>query len=180
MADRHDEFLEFGSRVFALSADTPPMNAAVAEKLALPFPFLADPERDRAITPLGFADEKDPRQISRPGTVIVSPQGEIVFSVTGRDYADRPDEDTLLEEVARLGLDPTTQGPPEIGDVEPGPNAAVLEELFPYFRGAKFAVLAARSRYREVGQVYRDDLKTWVQMIERYVEALTAVEQRRA
>jgi hypothetical protein len=180
MAKRHKEFLDNGARVFALSADTAPMNAAVARKLALPFPFLADPGRDRAITPLGFADEKDPRQISRPGTIVITPEGEIVFSVTGRDYADRPDEDMLLEEVARLGLDPTSQGPPEIGDVEPGPKAAVLEELFPYFRGAKFAVLAARSRYREVGQEYRDDLKQWVQMVERYLEALHSVEERKA
>jgi peroxiredoxin len=49
------------------------MNAAVVEKLALPFPLLADPGRDRVIAPLGFADEKDPRQTSRPGTTTISP-----------------------------------------------------------------------------------------------------------
>jgi hypothetical protein len=180
MASRHGEFLERGARVFGLSADTAPMNAAVVEKLALPFPILADPDRDRAITPLGFADEGDPRQISRPGTVIISPEGDVVYSVIGRDYADRPDEDVLLEELADLGLGPTTQDPPEVGVVEAGPKAAVVEELIPYFRGAKFAVLAARSRYRDVGEEFRDDLKRWVKMVERYTEALTAVEERKA
>ena len=155
------------------------MNAAVAEKLALPFPFLADPGRDQAVTPLGFADEKDPRQISRPGTVIISPDAEIVFSVIGRDYADRPDEDMLLAEVEKLGLGPTTQDRPEIGTPEAGPKAMPLDDLGPYFRGAKFAVLAARSRYRDVGEEFRDDLKGWVQMVDRYLEALTAVEDRR-
>jgi hypothetical protein len=86
----------------------------------------------------------------------------------------------LLEEVARLGLGQTVQGPGEIGDAEPGPKAAVLEELFPYFKGAKFVVLAARSRYRDVGQEYRDDLKRWVWMVERYLEAMHSVEERKA
>jgi len=180
MAQRHEEFLVHGARVYALSADTAPMNAAVAIKLALPFPMLADPERDQAITPLGFADEKDPRQISRPGTVIISPEGEIVFSVVGRDYADRPDEDVLLEQLAGLELDPTTQDRPAVGAAEPGPKAMPFDDLSPYFRGAKFAVLATRSRYRDFGEEFRDDLKKYVQMVERYLEALTSVEERRA
>lgn len=179
MAQRHDEFLQRGGRVFGLSADSAAMNAAVVEKLALPFPLLADPDRDRAITPLGFADEKDPRQISRPGTVIVSPGGEIVFSVTGRDYADRPDEGLLLEKLAELGLEPTAQDPPEVGESQPGPTAMPYQALGPYFRGAKFAVLAVRSRHRDLGEGFRDELKGYVQMVERYVEALPSVEERR-
>jgi hypothetical protein len=180
MAQRHGEFLGKGARVFAISADTPPMNAAVSQKLALPFPILSDPDRDRAITPLGFADEKDPRQISRPGTVIVAPTGEVVYSVTGRDYADRPDEDDLLAQVDQLGLPPTTQGPPTLGEVQPGDKAVAVEGLPSYLRGAKFAALAIRSRYRDVGDEFRDDLKGYVQMVERYLEALTEVEGRKA
>jgi hypothetical protein len=79
MAERHDEFLELGARVFALSADTVAQNTAVVEKLALPFPILSDPDRTRAITPLGFADDDDPRQISKPGTMIIAPGGEVVY-----------------------------------------------------------------------------------------------------
>ncbi len=93
MAQRQGEFLERGARVFGLSADSPGQNSAVMEKLALPFPILSDGERDQAVTPLGFADERDPRQISRPGVVIISPDGEIVSRFVGKDYADRPDED---------------------------------------------------------------------------------------
>lgn len=180
MAQRHDEFLESGARVFGLSADTAPMNTAVVEKLALSFPILSDPDRDRAITPLGFADEKDPRRISRPGTVIIDPDGDVVFSVTGRDYADRPDEDTLLEALSALGLESTTQAPPDTGEAQPGKTAMAYEGLSAYFRGAKFAVLALRSRYRESGDDYRDDTRQYVQMVERYMEALPAVEERRA
>lgn len=180
MAKRHQEFLDLGARVFALSADTPPMNSAVMENLALPFPILSDPDRDKAITPLGFADEKDPRQISRAGTVILAPGGEIVFTVTGRDYADRPDEDMLLKRLAEVGLDATTQEAPTVGPSEPGPTAAAFEGLTYYLKGAKFAALAIRSRYRDFGVDFRDDTKNYVKMTERYLDALTEVESRRS
>jgi len=180
MAQRHDEFLERGGRLFAISVDTPGQNAAMIEKLALTFPVLADPDRDRAITPLGFADEKDPRQISRPGTVIIAPDGEIAHRTVGRDFADRPDEDDLLEALGSLGLDPTSQGPPAVGEAEPGEKAMPFEALFHYYRGAKFAVLAFRSRYRELGEEFRDDAKAYAVMVDRYLEALSAVEERRA
>ena len=156
------------------------MNTAVVQKLALPFPILSDPDRSRAVTPLGFADENDPRLISLPGTVIVAPGGEIVFSVTGRDYADRPDEDLLLEQIAILGLDATTQEAPELGPAEAGEKAMPYEGLPHYFRGAKFATMALRGRHRESGEEFRDDTKKYVQMVERYLEALPAVEERRA
>jgi hypothetical protein len=139
------------------------------EKLALPFPVLSDPDRAEAITPLGFADEKDPRQISRPGTVIIDPDGEIAFSVTGRDYADRPDEDDLLEALEGLGLPATTQDPPELGESQPGEKAMAYEGLPHYVRG----------RYRHLSEEFADDTKRYVQMVERYLEALPAVEERR-
>lgn len=180
MAQRHGEFLERGGRVYGLSADTAPMNAAIVEKLALPFPVLSDPDRSNAITPLGFADENDPRQISRPGTVIISPEGEVMFSVVGRDYADRPNEDDLLEELGGLGLSATTQDAPEVGAVEAGPKAMPYEGLAHYFRGAKFATLAVRNRHKELSQEFADDLKQYGMMVERYLEALPAVEERKA
>lgn len=180
MGQRHQEFLDAGARVFALSADDVPQNNAVAAKLALPFPILADPGRDDAITPLGFADENDPRQISSPSTLIVDPDGQKVFSVVGQDYADRPDEDALLEQVRKLGLQATSQDPPDIGDAEAGPKAMPYEGLYYYFSGAKFTALALRRRHRELGKEFTDDAKRYFQMVERYQEALTWVRDRRA
>ena len=115
MAMRHDEFLSGGARLYGLSADSPAQNAAVMQKLALPFPILSDEGRVAAITPLGFADEKDPRQISRAGVVIIDTDGEIVHRSVGRDYADRPDEDELIAALRRLELEPTTQDQPAVG-----------------------------------------------------------------
>lgn len=149
------------------------------KKLALTFPVLSDEDRQAAITPLGFADENDPRQISRPGVVVIGTDGEIVHRFEGRDYADRPDEDNLLSSIAELGLEPTTQGEPEIGPIEPGDKAMSYEGIPHYLRGAKFAALALRSRYRDLSDEFKDDAKGYVQMVDRYLEALSAVEERR-
>ena len=180
MANRHGEFVQRGGRVFGISADTVEMNAAMVEKLALPFPILSDPDRDKAIAPLGFADENDPRGIARTGALIISPQGEIVFSLLGRDYADRPVEDDLLASLAALGLPATTQAPPEIGEVTPGDKAMAYEGLTHYFRGAKFATLAIRRRHRDLGEEFAADTKGYLAMVERYIDALPGVEERRA
>lgn len=180
LAVRHSEFLALGARLYGLSADSPPQNAAVMEKLALPFPILSDETREEAITPLGFADESDPRQISRPGVVIVAPTGEVIYRVEGRDYADRPDEDELLERLADVELSPISQAAPAIGAAQPGEKAVSVEGLPQYLRGARFAVLALRSRHRGLGDEFRDDTKGYVQMVDRYLEALSAVEDRRA
>ena len=150
------------------------------EKLALPFPIFSDPGRDRAVTPLGFADEKDPRLISRPGVVIVGPGGEEVWRHTGRDYADRPHEDLLLSEVAKLALGPTTQDQPAVGVAAQGERAMPLEGLPHYFRGAKFAALALRSRHRSISDEFGNDAKEYMARVERYLDALSAVEDRKA
>lgn len=180
MADRHGDFLARGGRVYGLSADSAAQNSAVMEKLALPFPILSDPDRESAITPLGFADPGDPRSIALTAVAIIDPSGDVAFSRIGRDYADRPDEEELLEVLGRMGLPPTTQDPPEVGDAQPGESAVSVDDLAPYFRGAKFAVLALRRRFRDAGSDFAADTKQYVQMVERYAEALRSVEERRA
>lgn len=162
LADRHDEFLAAGARLYAISSDSPAQNSAVMEELALPFPILSDETRQEAIEPLGFADEKDPRQIAKTGVVVLSPDGIEVFRYSGSEYADRPHEDRLLAAVEELDLEPTAQPAPAIGVGEPGARAMKLDTLPHYLRGAKFGVLAIRSRHREISEEFRDDAKAYV------------------
>jgi hypothetical protein len=150
------------------------------ENLALTFPILSDETKDNAIRPLGFDDENDPRQISRPGVVIISPDGEVVSRFVGKDYADRPNEDDLLVELQGLGLEPTTQEPPLLGIPEPGEKAMPYQGLRYYFSGAKFATLALRGRHRDLGDEFRADTKRYVAMVERYLAALSSVRERKA
>jgi AhpC/TSA family len=179
MAQRQSEFNERGARIYGLSADSPGQNSAVMEKLALPFAILSDGERDQAIRPLGFEDEGDVRQISRPGVAVISPDGEAVYRYVGRDYADRPDEDVLLADLEKLGLAATEQEKGQIGAIEPGEKAIPGEGLRFYFSGAKFANLALRRRHRDLGDEFQADTKAYIQMIDRYLEALSAVEDRK-
>jgi hypothetical protein len=180
MAQRQDEFLSVGGRVFGLSADSPKQNSAVMDKLALPYPLLSDETKEEAVRPLGFDDAGDPRHISKPGVVIITPDGEIAYRFVGRDYADRPDEDDVLAALSELGLPATSQGRPEVGEIEPGEKAMPGEGLKYYFSGAKFATLVLRRRHRDLGRAFKDDTKAYIAMVERYIEALRSVERRRA
>jgi hypothetical protein len=179
MAQRQAEFNEKGARVYGLSADSPGQNSAVMEKLALPFAILSDGDRDQAIGPLGFEDENDVRQISRPGVAVINPDGEVVYRYVGRDYADRPDEDDLLSDLEKLGLGAVEQNSDEVGVIQAGEKAIPGEGLKYYFSGAKFANLALRRRHRELGVDFQDDTKAYVHMIDRYLDALSAVEDRK-
>ncbi|MGI9610240.1 MAG: hypothetical protein ACR2NL_08080, partial [Acidimicrobiia bacterium] len=97
----------------------------------------------------------------------------------GRDYADRPHEDLVLEQVSRLQLGPTSQPVPEIGEAAASAAAMPLEGSAHYLKGAKFSALALRSRHRELGADFRDDAKELIQRQERYLEALDGVAVRR-
>lgn len=136
------------------------------EKLELPFPILSDPDRSAAIGPFGVIDEKDERNIARHATVIIGPDGTEVFRFESRDFADRLPEDAVIAAVGALGLEPTSQAAPQLGVSEPGPKAMPVDQMAPYFRGARFAVVALSRRYPELG----DDAAAYVEELGRYAE----------
>ena len=43
----------------------------MVEKLSLPFPLLSDPDRTLMIEPMGVADPKDARNLSRPAMILI-------------------------------------------------------------------------------------------------------------
>lgn len=167
MAYRFDEIADAGARVVGISIDSPGQHAAMVEKLRLPFPLLSDPDRSRVITPWGLADPKDRRNIAIPAVVGVAPTGIEAFRFTGRDFADRPTEDWVIDSLGEMGLPPTTQDPPILGPVEPGPDAMPAEQLFPYFRGARFAAVAMSVRHPEIAE----DAHTYIAEMDRYMES---------
>ena len=137
------------------------------EKLCLPFPLLSDPDRSQAITPWGLADPHDRRMIATPAVVGVAPDGTEAFRFTGRDFADRPTEDWVVDSLRQMNLPAATQDPPALGPTEPGPHAMQAEHLFPYFRGARFAVVAMSRRHPDVSE----DAETYIAEMDRYLEA---------
>ncbi len=152
-----------------ISVDSPDQNAAMVEKLRLPFPLLSDPGGELAIKPYGVWDEHDPRQIARPAVVVVTPAGEEVFHRLSRDFADRLSEDEAIDVLRGLGLPPTEQAPPRPGSAAPGPKAMPIRAMSPYYRGAKFAVTAMKRRFPATG----DDADRYIAQMDRYLAALS-------
>ncbi len=168
MAMRHSDFTAAGAIVVGISVDSPQQNAAMVEKLGLPFPLLADPDRSGAIEPYGVADLRDPREIAIPTTVVVDPDGQEHWRRPSFDFADRPEEDEVLDVVQSLGLAATEQSPPAIVGPQPGSNAVSLRTLAAYYRGAKFAAIAMGRRFPEA----KESAKAYAAQMDRYVEAV--------
>ena len=167
MAQLHPKFTAAGARLVGISVDEVGQNAAMVDKLGLPFPLLADPGGELAIKPYDVWHED--ASIARPAVVIVAPDGSVALRRVSRDFADRPIEDGLLAAVQNLGLPATEQEAPTPGDPEPGKRAAVdLSWLPAYLRGAKFAVTAVGMRVPEAQQ----EAEVLKAEYDRYIEVL--------
>lgn len=162
-------------RLFGLSIDTPGQNAAMVQKLRLPFPLLSDPDRSRAIQPLGLSDPKDERQIAKPAMVLFRSGGDETWRFVSRDFADRLPEADALAAAEDLGLDSTTQEPAKPGDPAPGPRAMRLEEMPTYFRAVRFAALAMGLRHGHRDEAIKEDSKAYVAEMDRFSEATKAL-----
>ena len=136
------------------------------EKLRLPFPLLSDPDRELAIRPYGVVDEKDARNISLPAMVLVTPEGEEAWRFVSRDYADRYAEDGLLDVLVEADLQPAEAEPFDVGPARAGPRAMPSEQLYTYFRGARFAAIALARRHPEI----QDEVDHYVAQVDRYIE----------
>ncbi len=121
-----------------------------------------------AIGPYGLSDPKDRRSIAIPAMVIVGTDGTELWRFVSRDYADRMAEDGLIDVLGGLGL-PATE--PELvrpGNPVPGPRAMPFDQLYPYFRGARFAVAAMAGRHPATGE----DAEAFIQQMDRYMDVV--------
>ncbi len=146
------------------------------EKLGLPFPVLSDPDRSRAIEPYGVADPKDPRNIARPAIFVFAPDGSEVYRHISGDFADRPTEDEILDAIRPLRLPKATPEEVLLGPAEPGPRAMPIAAMEPYYRGARFAVIAMRMRHPDLS----DEADTYVAELDRFITAVRDLKVRRA
>lgn len=138
-----------------VSVDTPAENAAMVEKLRLPFPLLSDP--DAAAT--AAWDVYDPvggthGPIARPAIFVVGRDLSIPYEYVGRDFADRPPNSVLYEAMDKVKDAPPralartelARGPRPSDAGSPADKPFPLAELSPYFRGARFGVEAISLR----------------------------------
>jgi peroxiredoxin len=96
-----ESFESAGIRVAAVVVDAIDKNAAMIDKLLLPFPILSDPEA-RVIKAWGVYNE--PEEIAEPAIFLVHSDLGIGHSYIGRDYADRPTDEELFAAVPGAGF----------------------------------------------------------------------------
>ncbi len=169
MARDYDAYTRRGATIAAIVIDTPEQNAAMVEKLALPFPILSDPDGERAIKPLGVWDEEG--KMATPAIIVLAPDGHEVYRYAGVDFMDRPNDDEILEALSSLGLPATETPAGTIAhlDPRPGARATKLENLAVYMRGVRFASKALADRARD--PIDKAEAERTSRMAERYVAA---------
>ncbi len=169
MAREYEEYLRRGATIAAVVVDAPTQNAAMVEKLALPFPVLADPDGEGAIKPFEVWDEAG--KTARPAIVALAPDGRVAYRYTGVDFMDRPNDDEVLTALDGLGLPPLDASPAESPRLPPapGPRATPLRDLGVYMRGVRFAMQAMAERARDPQD--RAEAERTSKMAERFVAA---------
>lgn len=169
MARSYEEYLQRGATIAGVVIDSPGQNAAMVEKLALPFLILSDPDGETMIKPLGVWDEKG--KMGKPAILVLTSDGQEAFRYVGADFMDRPVEDDILAALDGLGLSPITR---EIATVPhltpaPGPRALPLLDLGVYMRGVRFATQALAGRARDPFD--RAEAERTSKMAERFMTA---------
>jgi len=104
MAREYAAYLGRGASIVAIVVDAPEQNAAMVEKLALPFPILSDPDGEGAIKPYDLWDADG--DTAKPAIVVVAPDGREAYRYDGVDFMDRPNDDEVLTALDGLGLPP--------------------------------------------------------------------------
>jgi hypothetical protein len=176
VAQRYQEYLAAGAIVAAVVIDSPQQNAAMTDKLALPFVMLSDRDRSLAIEPFGVADPRDPRELAIPTTVVIGPRGEEVWRRMAFDFAERPEEEEALAVVRSLDLEAAKAEPISVQNPVAGPKAMPFDALTAYYRGAKFAAIAMGRRYPEA----KDNAKAYAAQMDRYIDAVHHVRDLRS
>ncbi|PVZ04625.1 AhpC/TSA family protein [Actinomycetospora cinnamomea] len=154
-----------------ISVDAPPRNAAMVDKLRLPFPLLADEDGEQAIKP--FEVWHEGADLARPAVIVLDRDGREAVRQVGQDFADRLPDGVLLARVQALGLPATSQDAPAPGKASPSAKAMPFAALKPYFLGGRFTSISLGDRVPEAKE--RADV-----MREMYDGFIDAVDSTRA
>jgi len=89
----YGRFEQLGASLVGVSVDDVDRNAAMVEKLLLPFPLLSDPE-GLVIAEWGVYDEQ--QRIALPAIFVVRSDMTVAYRYVGDDFADRPGDDEVF------------------------------------------------------------------------------------
>jgi hypothetical protein len=133
----------------------------MVEKLDLPFHLLSDP-RGELIKHCDLWNEEE--GVSEPAIVALDKSSTIQYLYSGgTDFADRPQEESLLYILDRVGAESEEKyggGEPEFQisaqeaeneTVRPEKPVIALEQLKPYYRGVYFATVSMNKKLVDEG-----------------------------
>jgi hypothetical protein len=134
----------------------------MVDKLDLPFPLLSDPRGD-LIKHCGLWNDEE--GVSEPAILALDESGTVRYLYSGgSDFADRPQEESLLYILDRVGAESEEEeyggGEPEIQisaeeaeneTVRPDKPVIALEQLKPYYRGVYFATVSMNKKLVDEG-----------------------------
>ena len=154
------------------SVDPPEAQLAMDRTWHLPFRWVSDPDGSRWARPLDAWNAEERGGLFVPLVMVVAPDGGTVLEHRSRDFADRPDDDDVLQALRALSLPARTSTRTWEPPVEPRPteNAFRTEAFGPYFRGIRFNLKALGPRMRDdedaaelarTGQMAQSFLDAW-------------------
>lgn len=172
MARDYENYLNRGATIAALVIDTPGQNAAMVEKLLLPFPVLSDPTGDEAIKPFNLWNAKGSMAI--PAVLLLAPGGKEVYRYAGIDFMDRPVEAEVITALDQLALPPIVEAISTVSFMTPeaGPRAMNLPDLAVYMRGVRSSSNALAGSLKNDWD--RQEAARTTQMAGRYIAAQAA------
>lgn len=112
-----------GGQVVAISYDSETLLRRFAEKSAITFPLLADPE-SKTIDAFGIRNRQAPARwngIPHPGTFIVDRAGVIQAKLFLEHYRDRPPAQAVIEALQKV-KEPRPQAQPASGEDKRPPS----------------------------------------------------------
>ena len=102
---KYEEFDKCRMRFAGVSAELPANNKTMVEKLLLRFPLLSDLRGELAIR-CGLQNAKE--GVAVLASVVVDRGCFMLYLYEGKDFADRPEDDALVEALEGVKVTPTT------------------------------------------------------------------------
>jgi len=146
----NDRIAAAGAEVIAISVDSEERNAAMFKRWPTTHvQYVSDPGGETYLQPMDMFDPDERGGIALPGLFVIDADGNEVFGYRGNDFADRRNDDDVIEALEALDLDavePVPGGPVDEG-VDEQQKGAFTPKLFgPYFMGNKFGAIAIAGR----------------------------------
>ena len=133
------------------SVDPPAAQLAMNRTWHLPFRWVSDPDGEQLAKPLDSWNPDERGGLFHPLVLLLGPDGQELVRHRSRDFADRPDDEDVLQALRDAGLPPRASQAWQPSGLEPRPtDSAFRPDAFgPYFRGIRFGMRTLAKRMRD-------------------------------